>query len=803
METNGMQFKRIMLNVLLADPLTTKGKGALTSLGIKISELEYLNDFYIEPFTLYNRALEEALDEHADPDMKYVNKVELNTLISKKDSFETRLKQLVDSLFVIKGGAGSGKTTYVHHLQQECDNIKFYFCDFEQSRKAISLFGIPYDFKEKYDNNVWKFISNISAQITLILFDDEIISKFGNHKEYIKKIYNIYTQYFSILKGPKTVVDEENMWEFFSVLHDYVNEDYTYSQLQFRLKELVVNKFNEFEDKKLHKEAVTYICGIIIRVLFCLSKASENMGIKKKYVCVIDNIEYFVPFDETHPIQECELQLILDGVYDSVTRIRPIINTWKELFDRYNTFFGFLLVTRDTSVSLADYRHYDDFMKESEINISTWFCADDIYEKKAKHFEHLLEELKENQFYIAYNNIIGDMSQYNWGMHDFICKMYNYNFRRIVFDVVNALSKQPESDIVYFNSKWKQCLENPNLQATKHLCRKFVFRMLLNSIQETNYFDDLLVEKRNASLRRRSTKKEESSYARKIATTLHRINLEEHLQNNNGFVDFPRIIKAVLKPPYIERPSKKQIVDLASILYLMNETRNEKTNWSPLIMIKFDSELVYNKENLASKMIEQWNAYINNNHQDANFEKYGVRITFAGSFFAKMVPDFEYFACRFAPDYPALMVRENLKSCKSKSGKPSYQCLELIRTVRDNAFQCIDEIIERDSDFFKCIEGASKSTNRFSPLYDRSSLYKWIYVSDKKNNSLISHPIRILNHQIGYLQHFREYVNELPEEQLASSDKENILLKLESEIRKYSNKSQSVVEKYPDYFNYQ
>ena len=35
----------------------------------------------------------------------------------------------------------------------------------------------------------------------------------------------------------------------------------------------------------------------------------------KKYVCGIDNIEYFVPFDKDHPIQDCELQIILNGVY--------------------------------------------------------------------------------------------------------------------------------------------------------------------------------------------------------------------------------------------------------------------------------------------------------------------------------------------------------------------------------------------------------------------------------------------------------------------------------------------------------
>ena len=53
----GMNFKQLMLNVLLADPITVKGKGALTALGSNISESDYLNHLYVEPFTLYKLIL--------------------------------------------------------------------------------------------------------------------------------------------------------------------------------------------------------------------------------------------------------------------------------------------------------------------------------------------------------------------------------------------------------------------------------------------------------------------------------------------------------------------------------------------------------------------------------------------------------------------------------------------------------------------------------------------------------------------------------------------------------------------------
>ena len=119
----------------------------------------------------------------------------------------------------------------------------------------------------------------------------------------------------------------------------------------------------------------------------------------------------------------------------------------------------------------------------------------------------------------------------------------------------------------------------------------------------------------------------------------------------------------------------------------MNETRNNKTHWAPLIMIKFDTEEIYTKQNLIAEMLWQWKAP-DSDSKNQRVNKYGVRITEAGSFFAKILPDFEYFACRYVPQYPALLVRENLKAT---SGGASYQCLDIIKIVRNSAFQCIDE----------------------------------------------------------------------------------------------------------------
>lgn len=803
METHAEKFKNLMSNLLLADPITTKGQVALTSLGLKITEEEYLKKLYVDPFTIYERKLAEMPNPDIDPDYSYgyMQHVELNTLRDVQKSFESRLKKLDDSLFVIKGGAGSGKTTYVHHLQQECSGLKFCFCDFEEAKKAIGLFGIPYDFENKFYNNVWKFVSIIIAKIDRTLFAEKNWADYPNHVEYIKRIYEKYQSYFSDLSGEFPVVDETGMWKFFACFEQYVEGKENWSEFQKRLNEYISVIFDSFENEKQHKEAVTYVCGILIRLLLCLNRISVDRKEEKKYICVIDNIESFIPFDEVHPIQECELQTIMNGVSESTSRIRPIIQQWKKKYADYKTFFGFLLVTRDTSVSLAEYRHYDDYIRESEIDITTWFCLDDVYNKKIDYFRRQIDCLEENTYYITYRNILADVSQYNWGMYEFICRMFNNNYRRIGLDVVNAISNQPEDELKYFNAKWSYCQKHPECHAVKHLCRKFVFRILLDHIQRTKYFDYLLVENKHAASRKKSLLdiNGKSSYARKIATILYRVSLTEKNGVPDRFTSFPELVNAVLKPPYgADSPSEEQISDVASVLYLMNETRNQLTNWAPLIMIKFDIEQAYNKENLKCELIKQWKSYESNGGRiTSEMQKYGVRIRSAGAFFAKMVPDFEYFACRFAPKYPALFVRENLQKNPSKE---TYRCLDVIKIVRENAFQCVEEVLTRDYNFFDSTGSSKNNDDQFALLYNRSSPYKWIYVSTA-NGTLIPHPWRILNHHIGYLRHYVEYVNGLDDRDLSAEDRDNITRGILAEINTYSAKLRSINVEREDYFN--
>jgi len=797
MQNAGADFEEKMRYILLAEPLTLKGQNILTILGKNLTEDVFLEKVYVEPFTFYNRNQDEIINEKIESDyledLEYTQEVEKNYLIQSKLNFESRFDKLTDPLFMIKGEAGSGKTTYIHKLRElVSEKMYFHFCDFETTRRTISLLGIPFDFKEKFNSNVWKYVSIIVEHIIDILkIENAKDSQF--HREFIYNITNIYKDNFCILQGKHTIVDTDDIRDFFILLGKYGESQIEYVEFAEELCNAFKNKFNQFESKHNHLGAVSYITTIMIRLFFCLFKIT-----KKKQICVIDNIEYFVPFDEEHPIQECELQIIFDGIIKSISEIRPLLRELKNIHSNFENFYAFVLVTRPTSISLVESQHYVDFNKDSIINISTWYCAEDIYNNKIKFFKDEINNIQNSIYFETYANIIGDLSIYNWGLHDMISKMYNCNYRRIAEDVISAISKIPENYLNYFNNQWQISAKIPYL---KHLCRKFIFRILINHIQRTKYFDKLMVEKRDATSRKKYLEdNESSSYARKIATTLYRVSINKSNNNDNDYVSFPEIIEAVLQVPYLPKTINGTVIEqLASILYLMNETRNEKTNWAPLITIKFDIEQTYNKKNLSEEMKKEWNIYKNSkDKRHPSFLKYGVKINSAGAFFAKMVPDFEYFACRYAPEYPALFILQNLRH--SEKAKNSYDCIDLIKIVKENAFLCIDEVIGRDRNFFKSVVYDTKKTSNFEPLYNSTSPYKWLYKEKGRKNKLIPHPIRILNHHIGYIEHYLEYICNLPTESFEKNDdKDKIIRAIKNELYSYKNKRKDVIEKNRDY----
>lgn len=806
-------------DVFLAEPWSVQGRRALNNIDINMTEEEFFEkNVYVFPFSEYDKKKnDEALnvEDILDPDVdqnSYQDIINLNVLENAKYSFESNIKKLNDALFIIKGVAGSGKTTYLNRLKYEFSNeIDFHIYNFEDVRQSNAFLAAYFDFGKLYEKNVYKFISILLREISLLLGKRNLEGR--QHQKLISDIVDIYEKNFRVgeddllesnLLEPNMDITEQQ--ELFDILKAYSVNKLNYNAFSQQLKNKFINRFYDIKIDII--ENLAYVVGFLIRLFFCFSQKNS-----KKHLFVVDNIENFVKYDPKHPIQECELEKIMLGCFNAILKMREILIPIQKTRN-YTTFYGLLVVTRDTTAStvLQELEHNNDYKKENEIDISKWYCTDDIYKSKKSFCNKKGIHFDDNCYSIAYQQILCDFSAYRWGLNGIISKMYKHSHRRNVECVPDAISVLPKSEIVHFNTMWAMAQgKESNKSSLKNLCRKYILRVLIDHVQRKQYFNRLMVDSwllennktRNlenaiaqGSLKTQNS--ERTSYARKISTILHRYYMSH---GSEKYMSFPRLIQEVLKRPYLpQQPTEEQICDLGKILFLMNETRNQITNWTSLVCIKFDNSEVYNESNLCNIMKKQWEEYMQRSIDIDDVEKFGIKITEAGSLFAKILADFEYFACRFLSDEPPLFSKENIKPFYI-DGHKSYRAVEIVKIVRKRAFNCIDEIIKRDYDFFSDLGSSKGKTPNFRRMYDNE--YSWVYKDSLRSKAYI-HPYRILNQHMGYISNYIDYIERYIDksEFENAEDKNYMLTLLRDENSKYVKRLNKLLILHKDYFAY-
>ena len=677
-------------------------------------------------------------------------------------------------------------------------------------RQSFPFLSDSIDLKGLFSSNVYKFIAVLLGTASELLWKGK--KSTDAHRKYIDNIISAYDQYIhvpedrlseSLHKYPN--VDTEEQQEIFEILRKYAKKKIDYNNLTHMLKQKFTYRFSSDITDGLSD--LTFVSGFLVRLFFCHATIDQ-----KKHLCVIDNIETFVRYDPDHPIVECELELIVKGCLDATRKSREILIPIQKEID-YQTFYGFLLVTRETTVSTAlyDLDQSADYKKETEIDISSWFCTSDIYRNKRDFCNKKGISLENNHYVEAYCNILGDNSTYRWGLKGIASKMFKNSHRRNVECLPDALASIPEREIQYFNLQWDKARKyrQPSYSSLRTLCRKYILRVLFDHVHRKGYFDMLMVgtpelDMRGQSLQyfddiiaRKSQYLENNSFARKISTILHLVSFNH---DSERYISFPRLIHSILKRPNLPyEPTREDIYDIGRTLFIMNETRNQRTNWTSLVCIKFTNRERYNIHNLCEIMQTQWKNYKNNPDMIDNTMEFGVRITKAGSFFAKILPDFEFFACRFLPHEPALLSLENIKPFYIKKER-IFRAIAIIRVVQAKAFACVDEIIMKDKEFFSAPGSANGVPLDFTLMYQRE--YSWLYKESKGDDPCV-HPHRILTQHSGYISNYIDYISRFVSENTfeKSDDKEKLLTLARNELSGYKEKITQLRNEFPSYFS--
>ncbi|MDR1644810.1 MAG: hypothetical protein LBS05_03140 [Tannerellaceae bacterium] len=168
-------------------------------------------------------------------------------------------------------------------------------------------------------------------------------------------------------------------------------------------------------------------------------------------------------------------------------------------------------------------------------------------------------------------------------------------------------------------------------------------------------------------------------------------------------------------------------------------------------------------------------------------KSFGIRIKTAGSFFADIVPEFEYFACRKmfkgeeeTPTIPLFELSNQVRS-DSQNG---YFFSKTISVIRTKAVNCAKEVIARERDVI-----AEKQD-------------EWIY--QRKNKPSHVHAKRIFTQHIGYLKKYCEFVEYvlnndiMPSSSFDEIEKKPILQSLKNLVKEYEIEIRSLRGKRKD-----
>lgn len=822
-------------NAIEFNPFSLKGRAAFAALnndlGIEqelirqwFDEDTFLKNFYVEPFTRFkknNIENEDSLGTHEDVDydnlyIRLTDDTSLNRLKNEFGDFKKCLFQDSARLIWLYGSAGCGKTTLIHQCGKEySDKIHMYFCDFESGRRKhkIKDCGIQLNIKKNPESNLLKF----AIQIVDLVFSI-ICNKIENENVVDdKKINELCKIYFENVYNDDN--DPDSVIDFFTLLNRYVTGDSKIEEVVAFFKELL----DRVAITPTEKENLDYIVEImeLSNILYYLLIVN-GISMKKSCICVFDNIEYYIYKYAAYVnnlITDKTLDLIIKSLLKSTLQINN--NFLDNLKLKYIP--KFIIITRPTTVSLVRTAEGGIDLK---LEITNWFCAKEIYEKKLGYILPLLEngkykdDVELQQTILVFKSIMQDCTASKWSLSPFLAKFFNYNHRRMARTVLRILNNNIHK-IIKFNKIFSSCKESDNINVRTHilhLCRLFIVRILLEEINEHNpklaFFNKLSMEQFEdyckikdltpPQIRNNENEAEKIlpnigddriSYARYILTILNNFEMSNDSELYMSLEDL--LTKLLLDGANHNVFDIKDSIlqELSEILLTMveiGEGEQDENPWVPLIQLKselkqYNRESIYKQLQIAIKNKKATSTSDEENVADRH-EKvdktFGLKITYAGQIYLLLLANYEYFATVTLSNPKFYTLITPIK--KLPSGM--YNNIASIDRIFRCAIGCSYAVIQRDLMWYT---PTGKDEEFNYELFSHSQKF----YRETPNDQLITHPQRIILSQYNYLKSYAEYI-----EMKGYSD-----LGLESEIEKKSilktiKEYISLYEQWKDYF---
>lgn len=663
-----MAFSSRIGNYLLYTPFDTKASVDKKISSI-LSKTEFLNHCYVEP--RFKKDIWSIIQDNNTDTYDSVIKIdqlkeELRKQKNDRISFFNWLDDITNpKVYTISGNAGTGKTTYIHHLKHERTDKKWIILDVNKASDCIDWFGDFHTDINDFDHNAYyKIFSIITKEISNLFFDFYDDFRCPDLKQIcdnLKKIIEYYNQ--NILKAyPRGMT-------FFKDLVNILSSHIEEFDIVTSLAEFLCDYFNKVLSNNKNTPMQTWC--VALDILLIVLRCANND--KKCYVIVFDNLERFIAHNEIYN--------------DEIDEIRRKLASYNKALCEYNHChygkFKFIMAMRNNSARMCGVKLHSADERPSDLNLSEWFIVNDIIAEKKKWYkEHHFED---DNIQIL-ELITGDLRRCKdgelTGLQLQIDPLFNNN-KRLIIDFIGQILERDSN--VDFIDKYKDLWEK-NTHISRFAARSIIRGLIL---KELNDNDNLFIQ-----LRLYSEGKTEVfnglGYTRNILTILFNnrdedVTLSEILSlmcSNNNIYDY-----------WNNHISEKSRKDIATILYYMNSYNRRDNDWIQFL----DMQIEDSKHSIYIDSPTKLENMIRN-----NMNNFKLRIMPAGEAYLKyIVASFEYFSFRYyknniafyKPLFATIPTIEDIKNCGKKIQE--LECCKIMCYVRDRALKCI-ELMKKD-----------------------------------------------------------------------------------------------------------
>ncbi|MDR2572054.1 MAG: hypothetical protein LBD23_17385 [Oscillospiraceae bacterium] len=717
-------FSRIMLG----NPYTKEGKDVLVGLGVNMSVKDFFinHNVYVEPF-FDSKNTNDTGHTKSEPRKNYkfkfdddiYEKIEART---DKINFESALKSKKEfPLLFIRGLTGSGKSTYLYACISEYennDNVIHIPYSLDEHENKEGFWGVILPFNN--NNAAIRFLNLAFGELTTII--ENILEN-----EDTLSIKRICDRYDSSFRNRTEETDE--MIAFFNLLRLHHDKPYNRDNMN-----IVMKKLAELLDEDIVK-SIKNLLICTVKLLFCCYP-------EKHFLLSFDGIEYLINRD-MH-IFDSDITKVLRALIDAKNALEISFKDNGNLVAHCKI----VICLRDTTMRFfEDDRRVQEIVREknSMIDISEWYKTREIYAKRLEyykcHYKNIYSHL------VSMEDVAGVIMEDTIFMTK-LDKMYNYDKRSLTSNLFEAIkdmliaSPAIGARFIKYYKDWGKLVYipysgNPDGHRYRYLCRSAIIRVLLSRIARSNngsFFDDIYF----ANIGDECV---QSSYARKVLIYLTHHTFEDNRIIDN-YVDVRQVINAIARPHGATIIPTGTVQEISKMLYKMGEYRVCDSPWQRLLSLKFNNDIIIRSNDKEQAFIDTIvklcndDDYYNNNHKN-----FGVRITYAGAFFADVQSEYAFFASRAK--------KEIANTPLIISNDVEYICNK-IHDVYNQAIKCIKFLLTDEKRMF----------GSYGKMYHREDderyHAKYLYLD---GNQLIPHPKRILDNHITYLEHYESFVS--------------------------------------------